>query len=55
MVWLSVTAYAHAYGVDRSTVYKWLHSGLLTTYRVDHLIRIKRQPPKDPKPPRKRA
>lgn len=49
--WLSVSAYSRAYGVDRRTVYKWLDSGLLDSYRVPpRLIRIKNQPPKDSVP-----
>lgn len=43
--WLSITDYAFRYGVDRSTVYKWLESNLLETYRVGTLVRIKNLPP----------
>lgn len=44
-LWVSISAYARIYGIDRSTVYKWLDSGLLTTYRVGKCIRVKHQPP----------
>lgn len=52
---MSISAYARAYGVDRSTVYKWLDAGLLVTYRVGRLIRVKHQPPLPENPPRRRA
>lgn len=45
--WLSISAYARAYGIDRRTVYKWLEARLLITYRVGTLTRIKDQPPQD--------
>jgi len=51
--WLSISAYARAYGVDRRTVYKWLHARILVTYRVGVLVRIKDQPPEE-QPFRKR-
>ena len=51
--WLSVSAYARTYGIDRSTVYKWLADGLLITYRVGRLIRVKDQRPLASKPERK--
>jgi hypothetical protein len=43
--WVTVTAFALRYGVDRSTVYKWLDSELLLTYRVGKLLRIRNLPP----------
>lgn len=43
--WVSISAYARIYGVDRRTVYKWLDAGLLTVYRVDRVVRIKALPP----------
>ena len=43
--WLSITAYAHHYGVSRKTVWKWLTSGLLETYRVGRCLRIKNMAP----------
>lgn len=43
--WLCITDYAYAYNVDRSTVYKWLDAGLLETYRVGRVVRIKNKPP----------
>jgi predicted site-specific integrase-resolvase len=54
--WLSLTAYARVYGVDRATVYKWLDAGLLETYTVLGLRRIKHQPPSDTsvRPPKRR-
>jgi excisionase family DNA binding protein len=44
-IWLCVTDYACVYNVDRSTVYKWLDAGLLETYRVGRVVRIKNKPP----------
>lgn len=43
--WLSVTLYAEKYGVDRNTVYKWLKAGLLVSYRVESLVRIRNLQP----------
>ena len=47
--WLSISDYARAYGVDRSTVYKFLDAGLLETYRVRLegilVVRIRNVPP----------
>lgn len=47
--WLSVTDYAQAYGVDRSTVYKFLSAGILETYKVKLdgilVVRIRNLPP----------
>ena len=43
--WLSISAFARAYGVDRGTVYKWLKSELLDTYRVGKLERIRNLTP----------
>lgn len=48
--WLTIKAYARFYAVDRGTVYKWLRSGLLTTFRVGRVVRVKHQPPKDSPP-----
>lgn len=45
VAWLSISAYARAYSVDRKTVYKWLDEGLLDTFRVHHVIRILHKPP----------
>lgn len=45
--WLTIKAYARYYGVDRGTVYKWLRCGLLTTFRVGRLVRVKHEPPKE--------
>lgn len=39
--WLSISAYARAYGIDRVTVYKWLDAKLLETYRQGGCRRIK--------------
>jgi hypothetical protein len=49
--WLSVTDYAARFGVDRSTVYKWLGEDLLETYRMDNILRIKNLPPDRHHPP----
>lgn len=46
--WLSVSAYARKYGVDRNTVYKWEALGLLELYRVGAVVRIKDQKPTKP-------
>jgi hypothetical protein len=43
--WISLAAYARLYGVHRNTVHKWLEAGLLVTYRVGHVIRVKDAPP----------
>lgn len=45
--YLSIASYARTYGISRHTVYKWLDSGLLQTYRVDTLVRIKNLPPNE--------
>ena len=44
-LWLCVTDYADTYGINRSTVYKWLDAGLLEVYRVDRVVRIRNKPP----------
>lgn len=43
--WLCITDYAVAYGVTRPTVYKWLDAGILETYKVQRVIRIRNIPP----------
>lgn len=47
--WLSVSEYARTYGVDRSTVYKFIDAGLLDYYRVQApgllVVRIRNLPP----------
>ena len=43
--WVSISRYGEIHGVHRKTVYKWLDSGLLETYRVGRCIRVKNQPP----------
>lgn len=43
--WVSVTDYARIFSVSRPTVYKWIEGGLLVTYRVEQVLRIKNQPP----------
>jgi excisionase family DNA binding protein len=43
--WLSVKEYAAIYRVTRPTVYKWLSCGLLTTFRVGRVVRVKNAPP----------
>ena len=46
--WVSVSDYAWLYGVDRATVYKWLSvDGILDTYRVGSLRRIRNVPPRE--------
>lgn len=45
--WVTVKRYALVYGVDRKTVYKWLRSGILETYRVGTLRRIRNRPPEE--------
>jgi hypothetical protein len=43
--WVSISEYAQHYGVSRSTVRKWQACGLVDSYRVDRVIRVKNQPP----------
>lgn len=43
--WLSIGAYARAYGLSRNTVKKWLAADLLETYRFQGLIRIRNRAP----------
>lgn len=43
--WLSISAFARKYGIDRTTVYKWLSCELLLTYRVGNLLRVRNLPP----------
>lgn len=44
--WLSISAYAKAYSVARHTVYKWRDAGLLETFQVGAVIRIRNAPPR---------
>lgn len=44
--WLSVSAYARKYCISRHTIYKWMDGGAVTFYRVDRLVRIKDEPPR---------
>jgi excisionase family DNA binding protein len=55
VLWVSISGYARIYGVDRSTVYKWLEAGILDAYRVGRCIRLKNQPPHPIGPTRKPA
>lgn len=43
--WLSISDYARRYAVHRNTVRKWLDAGLLTSYRLHHVIRVQDAPP----------
>lgn len=45
--WVSVTDYAIIYGLSRSKVYLLLAEGLLRTYAVGELRRIRNAPPND--------
>lgn len=45
--WVTVKRYALIYGIDRGTVYKWLRAGILDTYRVGTLRRIRNRPPEE--------
>ena len=45
--WVTVKRYAVIYGIDRGTVYKWLRAGILDTYRVGTLRRIRNRPPEE--------
>jgi hypothetical protein len=47
--WLSIASYSRKHGVSRGIVYKWLKANLLDTYQVGNLLRIRNQPPRDPK------
>lgn len=40
-VWISISAYARAWGLTRNTVYKLLENESLETYRVLKVVRIK--------------
>jgi hypothetical protein len=44
-IWVSITRYAEIHAVSRPTVYKWLDAGLLSTYRVDGVVRVRNIPP----------
>lgn len=50
--WLSIGAYARAYGVTRNTVKKWIAHDLLEIYRFDGLIRIRNREPHAHRPKR---
>lgn len=43
--WLSIGAYARAYGISRNTVKKWLQAEVLETYRFMGVIRIRNRAP----------
>lgn len=47
--WLSTVAYGRIYGVDSRTVRKWVEAGLLQTYRVKKTIRVRNEPPQEPR------
>lgn len=53
--WVSITAYALQFSVNRKTVYKWLEAGLLDTIRIGRCIRVLNQPPSDRRQQRPRA
>jgi len=44
-LWVSITRYAEIYGITRPTVYKWLRCGLIESYKVDDVIRLRNCPP----------
>jgi hypothetical protein len=43
--WITITAFADRYGVNRHIVYKWLANKLLDIYEVGSLLRIRNLPP----------
>lgn len=43
--WLSIGAYARAYGLTRRTVKKWLAADLLEVYRFMGVTRIRNREP----------
>jgi excisionase family DNA binding protein len=45
-VWLTIAEYAQAYGITRSTIYKWLAADLLDTYRVGRCRRVRDHVPR---------
>ncbi len=46
--WVSLSVYARIYGLDRATVYRLLRlTGVLDTYTVGSLRRIRNVPPRD--------
>lgn len=52
--WVTVTAYAHRFGISRATVYKWLDAKLLETYRLRHVLRVRNLPPDQHRLPNRR-
>lgn len=43
--WLTISGYAKKYNANRRTVYKWIAAGLLTTFKVGYVVRVKDLPP----------
>jgi excisionase family DNA binding protein len=50
--WISVRRYCEIYGLSRATVYKYLDSGLLESWQVGRVLRVKNEPPQESKPQR---
>lgn len=48
--WVTISAFARRYGIDRHTVYKWLDARILQTYAVGKLLRIRNLPPDQHRP-----
>lgn len=49
-LWVSIRTYAQQHETTRQTVYKWIEAGLIDTWRVGQVIRVKNQPPADRRP-----
>jgi len=47
-VWVSVTRYCELYDLDRKTVYKYLGAGLLRSWQVGRVLRVRNVPPLPP-------
>lgn len=43
--WVTISAFAQKHGTDRRTVYKWLAGGLLESYTIGAVTRVRDLPP----------
>ena len=53
--WVSVSRYCEIYDLHRNTVYKYMDCGLLETWQVGRVLRVRNRPPLEPKSQRPRA
>lgn len=51
-IWVSVSRYCELYDVERKTVYKFLESGLLPSWQVGRVLRVRNMPPMGTQPAR---